>query len=215
MSKHADIQLPERMAKLPRDKHGRPVPWFVAFIDGEPDFRVIAPGRIEDAQRFSLCWVCGQRRGRYAAFVIGPMCAINRVSAEPPSHRDCAIYSARACPFLVTPRMRRRETGIPEEAHGPAGTMIRRNPGVALVWVTRRFTTFRADGGVLFDVGDATEAMWFAEGRDATRDEIVASIDSGLPILLAEAEKEGDAAVRQLDAMRRGMQRFLPAEATA
>lgn len=29
-------------------------------------------------------------------FVVGPMCELNRISGEPPSHRECAEFSA-AC----------------------------------------------------------------------------------------------------------------------
>jgi hypothetical protein len=197
-----DLVLPQRMEKLPKDKHGRPVPWFVAFIDGEPDFRVIRRGGIGDALRFKLCWVCGQPRGVNAAFVVGPMCAVNRTSAEPPSHRDCAIYSARACPFLATPSMKRRERHLPDDRVDPAGVMIRRNPGVALVWVTRKWHVFPdPNGRPLFDIGSSTQTYWYAQGRDATRAEVLASIESGLPILREEAEKEGPQAVGYLDAM--------------
>lgn len=185
-----DIPMPARIAALPRDKHGHPVPWFVAWIDGKPDFRVIAPGRIEDALRFETCWICGQHRGAVAAFVIGPMCAITRTAPEPPSHRDCAIYAARACPFLAHPAMRRRETGIPDGYGDPAGITIRRNPGAALVWTTRTWHPYRVHNGLLFNVGNPIETLWYAQGRDATRAEVLASIDTGLPILTAEAEAD-------------------------
>ena len=45
--------LPRTMAELPQDKHGHPVPWFVAFIDSVPDFRVVGPGKLEKALRAS------------------------------------------------------------------------------------------------------------------------------------------------------------------
>lgn len=44
-------ELPRRMAELPTDHIGRPVPWFVAWIDGKPDFRVIGPGKLQSALR--------------------------------------------------------------------------------------------------------------------------------------------------------------------
>jgi hypothetical protein len=181
-----------RIARLPRDKHGRPVPWFVAWIDGVPDFRVIGENKLIDAIRFRWCWVCGQPLGANVAYVIGPMCAINRVSAEPPSHADCAFYSAKMCPFLTTPRMRRRDSRMPEDMVDPAGNMIERNPGVALVWATRKVKPFRVDNGLLFNVGDPEWVAWFAEGRAATRAEVLASIESGLPLLEAEADKDPD-----------------------
>ena len=104
------IEMPSRIARLPTDR-GFPVPWFVAWIDGKPDFRVIAPGRVAEAVNKGKCWVCGGTLFGTRAYVVGPMCAVNRTSAEPPSHRDCARYSAKACPFLSRPTMRRRDAG--------------------------------------------------------------------------------------------------------
>lgn len=203
--------MPDRVARLDRNREGYPIPWFVAVIDGVPDFRVIRPDGIRDAIRFERCWICGQHRGRTATFVIGPMCAVNRVSAEPPSHRECAVYAAKACPFLARPNMRRRDTALPEAASKPGGVMISRNPGVALVWVTREFAAWSpARGEVLFDVGAPLEVQWLAEGREATRAEVLASIDSGLPILREEAEREGPRAVRELELMHAAALTLIP-----
>lgn len=209
--------MPGRIRRLPRNKAGYPVPDFVAWINGEPDFRVIRPGGIQRALRLKLCWVCGvpfQRR-EDRAFVIGPMCAVNRVSAEPPSHRECGVYSGRFCPFLSTPQMVRRERHKPPEAVNPAGIMITRNPGVALVWVTgyRSWKSVRAPGpaGLLFDIGDPLETLWLARGREATREEVLHSIDTGLPILRGIAEQDGPHAVAELEDMHASALRLVPA----
>lgn len=212
-------KMPGRIALLPRNKAKYPVPWFVAVIDGKPDFRVIRPGGIQTALRQKLCWVCGIPFSRQEdrAFTIGPMCAVNRVSAEPPSHRDCAVYSATSCPFLATPNMVRRERHKPEGAANPAGIMITRNPGVALVWITgyKSWGT-RSDGqgGTLFHIGDCKQALWFARGREATRDEVLASIDSGLPILREMAEQDGAGAVAELEVMHAAALEHIPAGAS-
>jgi hypothetical protein len=176
--------LPANIARLPIDDRGYPVPWFVAWIDGKPEFRVADARKIMQALVGNLCWVCGSPLGRYLAFVVGPMCAVNRISAEPPSHLECAEFSVRACPFLVRPHMRRREGGMPAEATDPAGHMIRRNPGVTLIWVTRAFKPTRVDGGGwLYQMGAPTSLLSFAEGRKATDAEVRASIESGIPLL--------------------------------
>lgn len=189
-----DLPIPPRMANLPRNKAGYVVPWFVAWEDDKPDFRLVRNGGVREAFRFELCWLCGQHRGRNAAFVIGPMCAINRVSAEPPSHRDCATYAARACPFLANPNMVRRDRGLPEDKWVP-GVMIERNPGVALVWVTRAWKPFSANGtGTLFDIGEPVAVEWWAHGREATRAEVLASIESGLPLLTEAAQVDNSEA---------------------
>ena len=196
---------PARVENLPRNKARFPVPWFVAVIDGTPDFRVIRAGGIEIALARRQCWVCGVpfQRQEDRAFVVGPMCAVNRVSAEPPSHVDCAVYSATACPFLTRPNMVRRDRHMPEAAAEPAGVMIRRNPGVALVWVTgyRSWHTVTDADGTLFDIGEPKRALWFAHGREATRAEVLASIDSGLPLLAEMAEQDGPEAVAELERM--------------
>lgn len=201
---------------MPRDKHHRPVPWFVAFINGAPDFRVVRIGGIEQALAQKLCWVCGIpfQRQEDRAFVIGPMCAVNLVSAEPPSHADCALFSATNCPFLITPQMTRRERNVPVGTAEPAGIMIRRNPGVALVWVTRyNAWSTREDGagGTLFHIGEPRDALWFAHGRPATRAEVLASIDSGLPLLREMAEADGPDAIAELARMHERALAWVPA----
>jgi hypothetical protein len=207
-------EMPYRMTLLPTDRVGRPVPYFVAWIDGTPDFRVVGPGKLRDALRGSLCWVCGHgfSGGEDRAWLIGPMCCVNLVSAEPPSHLDCAVWSGRNCPFLNTPNMVRRERHMPDGAINPAGIMIRRNPGVALVLVTR-YRDWRAekDGpGFLFRIGTPKRALWFAEGREATRAEVLASIDSGLPLLRDMAEEDGPDAVAELDRLHRQALELVP-----
>lgn len=205
---------PNTVRGLPPDRHGRPVPWFVHVDErGVPDFRVIRYGGIKEAVQRGLCWVCGTHRGREAAFVIGPMCAINRISAEPPSHRECAKYSADACPFLSTPSMKRRERGLPEDYSNLAGVMLKRNPGVACVWFSRKPTVERVPGGVLFNVGEPSRVLWRCQGRAATRAEVLASIDSGYPLLQAECRKDRDPArsLALLDEQREAAMRYLPA----
>ncbi len=211
--------LPARMALLPRDKHGHPAPWFVAWIDGKPDFRVIGPGKLHEALRCSLCWVRGNgfRGGEERAWVVGPMCLVNHVSGEPPSHLECGTWSAANCPFLATPNMTRRDRRMPEGAVNPAGVMIRRNPGVALVVVTG-YRDWRAEPegrNFLFRFGAPKRVLWFAEGREATRAEVLASVDSGLPLLREMAEQDGPDAVAELGRMHEAALAFLPPEARA
>jgi hypothetical protein len=210
-----EIPIPTRMRHLPQDKHGRVVPWFVAWIDRTPDFRVVREDGIEDALSFQSCWLCGHRLGKFVSFVIGPMCALNRVSAEPGSHAECATYAARACPFLANPDMKRRERNKPEHVE-PGGVMILRNPGVALVWTSRTWKPFRVPGGILIDVGQPVSVAWYAHGRDATRAEVLASIESGLPLLRQEAAKDPRAqeALAELDEQHARALELVPAAAT-
>lgn len=205
-------ELPEmttRIAALPVFR-GYPVPWFVAWFAGEtetlrgegvPDFRVLASGSRSDAHNRRRCWICGEYPlGVHQAFVVGPMCAVNRTSAEPPSHFDCAAWAVKACPFMVRPHMVRREAGLPGETEEAPGLMLKRNPGVTLIWVTRKYGLRRLpDDEVLFDIGQPEWVAFYREGREASRDEVLDSINSGLPSLREIAALQGDHALAALD----------------
>lgn len=203
--------IPARLRSLPIER-GYPVPWFVALVDGHYDFRVVDARKYKPAVERRLCWICGQRLGTYLVFPIGPMCAVNRTSGEPPSHRECAEWSAKACPFLTQREPERRETNMPEGVVSPSGCMIRRQPGVVLLWVTKGYSLFGdGRGGTLFRMGEPLETVWLREGRPATREEIMASVESGYPLLLEVAESEGPAAVRALEAQLKRALKLVPA----
>lgn len=125
------------------------------------------------------------------------MCGINRTSAEPPSHLDCARWSARNCPFLSNPRQVRREDEVTNNAQlreQAAGIALARNPGVTMLWITRQFEVFNdGHGKPLIQMGEPDAVEWWAEGKLATRAQVQASIDSGLPNLeaIARTQKGG------------------------
>lgn len=205
-----EVEMPPRVRALPVSAEGYPVPWFVAWLNearteelrpgwGTPDFRIIGKGRIEQAVTEKVCWVCGRPFAPpHVACVIGPMCAVNRISSEPPSHVECARFAATACPFLTRPKMRRNEKGMDAMELAPApGNPILSNPGVALVWVTAGVQYYARDG--LFLVGDPVAVEWYAEGRRATRAESEAALEGGLPALEAACDREHDADACRLE----------------
>jgi hypothetical protein len=205
--------LPSRIALLPRDHRGFPIPWFVAELPdtGERDFRVADTHKRSVAVARGLCWVCGQQLGQFKAFVIGPMCAVNTVTSEPPCHLECAEFSAMACPFLTRPRMRRNDKDLPTAIADAPGVSIDRNPGVTCVWVCKSYRPFDAGNGWLIRLGAPTAVKWFAEGKRATREQVLASIASGYPLLLGLAKQEGRSAVIALEAQRERALKLLPA----
>lgn len=208
--------MPARIAKLPKDERGYPVPWFASWIDGKPDFRVVEPGKIVGAHKKGLCWICGEPLGVHRVFVIGPMCVVNRVTSEPASHRDCAEFAAKACPFLTHPRRGRDDRDLPDGVTGSAGIMIERNPGVTALYETRKVEPFWAGNGVLFRLGDPSRVDFWTEGRPASRAEVWASIESGYPRLFHEAKKDGIEAIDELGRMMFAAMDLLPkAEAVA
>jgi hypothetical protein len=140
-----------------------------------------------------LCWVCGEALGKWITFVLGPMCGINRVSAEPPSHHECAQFSAINCPFLNNPNFERRTNDNWHEklkAKPMAGVALLHNPGVTLLWVTRAYQLLKVKNGYLFRIDGAKEVEWYCRGRLAIRREVVAAVERGFPNLLKICTKD-------------------------
>lgn len=206
--------LPTRMQNLSIDERGYVVPWFVAWIDGKPEFRAMDQAKFIRAIKQKLCWVCGEKLGVNLCFVAGPMCGVNRTSSEPPCHLECGRWSARNCPFLSNPRMVRREDETINNGklqENTAGMAIARNPGVSMLWITRQYEVFN-DGKnrPLIQMGEPESVEWWALGVRATLDQVRASIDSGLPNLeaIARMERGGIEALQQ--SVKR-FERWLPA----
>ena len=203
--------LPSRMLSLAVDERGYVVPWFVDWIDGKPEFRAMNPEKWVRAIREKLCWVCGERLGRWMTFVAGPMCGINRTSSEPPSHLECARWSARNCPFLNNPQaLRREDEDVNPLSRCVGGVAIQRNPGVTMLWTTNTYSIFDdGRGGRLVHMGEPTTVEWYASGRLATKEQVVASIDAGFPALAEMALKQ-DGAMKYLTECRERFEKYLP-----
>lgn len=179
------------MSHLPIDDHGRPIPWFVAMIEGKPEFRVADGKKAVSAVTQNQCWVCGEKLSGTKVFVVGPIASVTRVHGEPPCHPECGKYSAMACPFLTKPKAIRRTANMPDGTF-VAGEGIERNSGVCLLWYCSSYELFEVEnGGRLFAIGNPSKVEWYSEGRKATRDEIMEAFDSGLPYIRQHAIERG------------------------
>jgi hypothetical protein len=202
----AHLIIPENMRNLKISDEGFPVPWFIGYVNGKPDFRTMDGEKLAIAVRRKLCWSCGRPMGRYLTFAIGPMCMVTRTISEPPSHLSCLEYSVRACPFLSQPRMKRNDKDLPE-GH-MAGIAIMRNPGVVALWTTFSYQLLK---GPLFRLGPPEHIEFYAEGRPARSAEIIASMESGLPLLRREAEDD-DGALVEIEKLYAAALKLLPKE---
>ena len=211
-----NIPIPKRMQKLPISKKGFPVPWFVAKVDGEWDFTCVRENGIYVAHMKHLCWLCGEPMGVWKAFTVGPMCVINRISAEPPEHLDCSEYAVKACPFLANPRMRRNDNSAGKQIGGKPlpGMALGRNPGASAIYITKDYKPFRVGEGVLFKMGEPFRVLWYAEGRTATRAEVQHSIDTGYHFLEDAAKQDGPKAEQELKHYVERAMKYLPKEST-
>lgn len=210
------VTIPPRMARLPIDERGYLVPKFVQSVNGKPDFRAFRPEHWGRCVRLRMCWLCGEKLGRNLAFVIGPMCSVNRITSEPPSHLECARFATQVCPFMVYPNRTRNEIDLPGQIVAPAGIHVDRNPGVMCIWVTDDYRVFniklheRGNPGKLIHIGEPHGTEWWTQGRIATRNEAADAVQRGSMVLYAEAQKEGADAILELNKAMRKAPIWLP-----
>jgi hypothetical protein len=202
---------PSRVARLPTDRRGFPVPWFVAWRDAVPQFPVVDAAKLHVAWAEEKCWVCGEKLGAYRAWVVGPMSVIEGATPEPPSHQDCAVFSVTSCPHLANPQARPSGKYDDPSEYGQQANLSKIRTGATAIWTTkgRGATPFRAGGSVLFGLDEPASLQWYATGRPATAGEVKAAIAVGLPTLRQAAE----AGRRTAEFERRlaWLERWLPA----
>lgn len=98
---------PDRIARLPHDRRGYPIPWNVLRAeDGTPFFTVNDDRKALRALREQLCPICGERLGRWRWFVGGPLSAFDPHGYyfDLPGHRECMEFALQTCPFLAAPK---------------------------------------------------------------------------------------------------------------
>jgi hypothetical protein len=182
---------PDRIARLPLDRRGFPVPWFVSWRDGLPQFPVVDAAKLGLAWSDERCWVCGERLGVHRSWVMGPMSVIEGATPEPPSHHDCATFAAEACPHLTTDARYSDNFGA-ADGYAQQGNISKIRSAATAIWVTRGrgATPFRAGGGILFKLDDPARLEWYAHGGKATDVDVRQAIAAVLPTLRLAAEAD-------------------------
>lgn len=152
--------LPQQMQHLPMDSRGYPVPWFVTWYDGRPDFRVIDTAKIYPAIYSHLCWICGTRIAD--SFVFVKPSGSGPIAREPACHMECAQWAVRACPFLLSTVAYRSS---PDDAV-PMPGVERTNPHVFELWATKQFRQVKAaDGGLALELGEPERLEVYERGE--------------------------------------------------
>lgn len=100
----SSVRIPERMAALPRDARGFPVPYVVLRdADGTPHFVVNDSELMLRCATMRLCGICGSALEQVVWFIGGVRNAFHRNGGynDPPMHDECAHYALQVCPFLA------------------------------------------------------------------------------------------------------------------
>jgi hypothetical protein len=103
--------MPDRIARLPRDIRGYPIPFNVLRADdGTPFFTVNDDRTHLRCIREGLCPLCGERLGKWKWFVGGPKSAFDPHGwyFDLPGHHECERYALAVCPYLAMPKYLKR-----------------------------------------------------------------------------------------------------------
>ena len=186
--------IPDSMAALPLDGRGLPVPHFVPWFDGEPDFSRVKPGALEFSHQNNLCWLCNEFLGVSKWFILDDITrCINRTASHLPSHRACAEFAAKNYPCMT------------QAQHG-----------CSCLWETNAYRVFTdLEGRITIDIGEASGATFWCDGRKASQEQVLESVRNSIGKLQAEAIGNGPMAmvelVRKVEDFRRWLDRVLPA----
>jgi hypothetical protein len=206
------IGLPESMTTLPLDDRGLPVPHYIEWVDGEPDYSRVKPGWHAHARKNNLCWLCNEFLGVSKWFVLDDiMRCVSRTAADLPSHCACAEFAAKNYPCMTEPliKRKRQHEPVPRDDRPPV-------PRVCCLWETKDYRVFPnpSNTSLLIDLGAPNRATFWCEGRAATHEEVLESVAGGVPYLWAEALEQGPQALleltRRVESFGRWLDKVLP-----
>src|SRR5260370_15037676 len=100
---------------------------------------------------------------------------------------------------------------MPERWQKPRGETIECSTRLAVVWTVKRYRLVQVNGRSVFDIGTPEHVRWYTEGRLATRTEVLASIDSGLPALYESANPRGQVGADEILLQYEACMPLLPA----
>jgi hypothetical protein len=100
------VTVPARIARLPRDPRGYPIPWNVLRTESDVFFTVNDDRRSWQALREDLCPICGEKLDSLIWFVGGPRSAFHPDGwyLDLPGHQECIEYALQTCPYLAAPK---------------------------------------------------------------------------------------------------------------
>ncbi|MGW7412770.1 hypothetical protein [Streptomyces sp. NPDC054863] len=117
--------VPGRVAGLPRDVRGYPVPAENGWVRGKPQLALQDFRRAGTLWAGACCAICGlpmNGETPYRLFAddeVGPTLQDDAcIRDDGPGHRECMLFSGAVCPFFVSPASRRTQG----HAASPKGT---------------------------------------------------------------------------------------------
>jgi hypothetical protein len=185
------VTEPARIARLPHDRGGRPIPWNVLCADdGTPFFTINNDRKNWAALRQGLCPLCSERLGSWLWCVGGPLSAFHPGGCylDLPGHRDCMEYALQVCPYLAAPKyLGRIDVARPEKLPPEARvlldeTVMPDRPEIFVAVACHRITV-QDRGGLtpyLKPVHPFLDYTYWRHGRRITEDEAMPYLRAAL-----------------------------------
>ncbi|GLH30150.1 hypothetical protein WSS15_28000 [Acetobacter pasteurianus] len=189
-----NVPIPSRMLNLRRLNSGLPIPKFATWEGDKPNLTVMNRDFFGTALRNKLCWICGQKMGRFASFVGGPKSTASKCFVEPPMHRDCAEFAMQVCPYLVTGNNERKNklTPLEEKQHRSAGT----DPDNPIIFGMSISNDWHfISGENCFFLKNVAEVIWWKHGKLASSKEAEKAV--------LEGEQAVQAAMKEMQSLTR------------
>jgi hypothetical protein len=105
------VPMPPRIAKLPQDHRGYPIPVSVLRDrEGRPHFTINDEQVNKSIRSEYRCGICGEKLDGDVWFVGGPASAFHAQGRyfDSAVHHDCGQYALKVCPYLAVPSYGRR-----------------------------------------------------------------------------------------------------------
>lgn len=174
--------MPARIAALPRDRRGLPIPAIVMRDGvGDPHFTMNDLPTALRLAREGRCSICGERLGALKCFIGGPASAFHQAGRyfDGPVHLDCGRFALHACPYLALAGSYARRVDVEKLAQRvavPEGrVLISQDPTVhapqPAVFVMGSCKRFRMDGPHYVPDRPWAEVRFFRAGREISRAE--------------------------------------------
>jgi hypothetical protein len=132
--------MPERIAKLPKEERGYPITYIAAFIDGKPDLGIQDYAKVLSCVREWRCHVCGEKMGKLGYFIAYDPVPKRPRFLDPAIHKECALYSLKVCPYLANPSAKHRSSKMLPTDQTDLGEVSNRSHQVVLIGTTGQRT---------------------------------------------------------------------------
>lgn len=124
----AAVPVPARMAHLPKDRRGYPIPVIVTLDRaGEPLFTINDEIKGDRCAAESLCTICGgELEVGDMWWVGGPLSALhpNGAFMDGAMHEECSTYAMRVCPYIAMPSYGKRIDAAQAAKNGLDGVTL-------------------------------------------------------------------------------------------